>query len=370
MGVKATIKKLFIKDKGMPAHLFSELEEIKLGLKYVADDRGVILPKSRLNLLLAEENRSEDEKADIVKEQISKREKYLKLQKKLSGNGELDENSVDLWLDRGMKLWNDAVETAKREYKNGKVVVIYSKGENNTKIKTTAYYSVESRKTLKFTDKTHTFKSTELYNFLNTGFAAFCNKYPEKNKYKPVFIATGEGGVLQDASHVWIDRIEGLKNNIKGISFLSGPIMICKNNDYNLNEFARDFAVNDAIRPKLKLYRNRIISFTKLYAGYFHFYVIGDNIFAETPHAHMNDAHDSAYRLFINDAELAKEFRSFAESYINEFAVQFPQEKLDSITERNLWPLEEFYGFTFNTRIEKLGSKEFEDRLRDLIVSP
>lgn len=261
----------------------------------------------------------------VLAQLIKENRDHFDLQKKLRGNARLREMAVDVLLNEGVGLWDDVIEAVISKYAANKAIVIYSRGKGRILHKTKIFRGAKKRA------ETYYLTGRGLYDSLNELFVDFCNANSGNNKTQPVIVATGEGGVLQHAFPAWFHDLKGFADNEITILFISGPLMIDES-ERRVNEYVKNLTIeknNGNIKAEVKICRNRILSFTKLAAGFFHFYVIGDNIFAETPHVYMNRSYDPAYRLIVNDAALAKKLRDFAK-------------KLAEVTAENLKPLKDF----------------------------
>ena len=284
----------------------------------------------------------------------------LEMQKALRGNENLEKTVIDAMLEQGAGLWNGTIDSAVKQYPGKKAVVIHSYGHGGTLHEVKIFDGLREQKGKYY------LTGSNLYDLLNNCFVCFCNVHSGSNKTKSSIIATGEGGVLQHASPAWFYDLKGFADNEAGISFISGPFMICEN-PQRVNEYVKDLAAKKSgghIKPELRLYRNNILSFTKLFAGYFHFYVVGDNVFAETPHVYMNRSSDEAYRIIVNDADLAERFRNFAEEYTALFAEKMPSDKMSDLN-----ALAEFYATTIDIRTEDINKSKYEKGLRRKITT-
>jgi len=136
------------------------------------------------------------------------------------------------------------------------------------------------------------------------------------SKDDAVNFAFGEGNTLLDAADKF-KRIPGFEET--NIEFIAGPLLVKKSKkDKEINEFISEMA-KDRDETNFKLNANRLISESKMFAGFFHFYIVGDAIFAELPHGMGHIENDPRAWLMIFDKELAKELGDFYRKYKETF---------------------------------------------------
>lgn len=278
----------------------------------------------------------------------------IKVQKTLKGNDNLSEKSVIKSLEDGLKLWNNLLAKAEGCYKNKKAILIRAVGTQRNLREVEIYNSVKKIKA-----RPYFLDIDGVYQLVRECFVWFANQdeLSTNNKAKSVIFATGEGAFLMDAADYLIQELTGFKDNQEGIEFLSGPVMVCKN-DNRLNDFVSKVVTDRRIDTSIKLHRNGLLSLQKLFAGYFHFWVVGDNILTELPHEFMNSSKDVTYRMIVNDEDLANEFRNFFANYSRNFAKSFDEPTYD------LKLISDFYQYTFDARKEKIDKEGLLANLR------
>jgi len=154
-----------------------------------------------------------------------------------------------------------------------------------------------------------------------------CNSFPS-------YIAAGEMKTALYASRPLHERLPYFYKT--KIEMIAGPQVVSydekhRTAPYGMNQFVWDTAsYRRDSRETFKVYRNNLIMFDKLLAGYFHFYIIGDVIFAEEPHGVMDtpNSGNTRARFMLQDRELAKDLRTYFEDYKAAFASEVNIEEL------------------------------------------
>jgi len=138
-----------------------------------------------------------------------------------------------------------------------------------------------------------------------------------------VRLAFGEGKSLIDAAEVFHKEMRGFID--VAVKYIAGPVMFRKNSLERIrfsligdvNDFIYETAKYRARKKDFALYVNRLITLIPLFAGYFHFYVIGEVILAEKPHGVWSDADNPKANAWfmIADNKLANDMRDFFDEY-------------------------------------------------------
>lgn len=243
------------------------------------------------------------------------------LTKAFPTNGTVSLNVADLKssIKTGLTLWNQIVKKARTEYNSrdgegrGKAMIFKAEQNGDNDYKFFVYNSVNKFK------KSYRLRRSEKYKVLLESYAWFSNRDENcsENANKRFYAFTGEVAILQKyGTEKLIEGISGL-SKCDGMNFIAGPTVVADNDD-RVNKFIYEQV--KFWKSSLKLYKNLIFPITKLCAGGFHYYVAGDNIFAEKPHEFGNYGRADNYWVVFNDRELAEELREFSDNYVSRFA--------------------------------------------------
>ncbi|MCL2121769.1 MAG: hypothetical protein FWH28_05910 [Clostridiales bacterium] len=242
---------------------------------------------------------------------------YFSAQQKLKGNERIDEAQVLDLLDKGIHIWNRIVDEAIEQY-HAKDAIVFSTEKNRYQEYTTVIDdSSKNIHIIRFLSK------TGMNYLIRKCFVYFCNDHYEDTRQKPIIFASGEAETLDYASAFIRDNLKGFRDNTNTISFIGGPLMVCLNNG-KINGFVDDLLSDHFQTATRTLYRNKLMPFFRMYAGYFHCYTVGDNIMAESPHEF--DSFDSPRIWYVFNSEgIAKDWKDYIEKYCKAFAVQLPE---------------------------------------------
>lgn len=265
-------------------------------------------------------------KPSEIKKLHKKHSKYFAGQKSLGYIKDANEEELRKSLKLGGELWNKIVEKAKQKYDGGDSILCYRTKQRLSDRHEVAAFSGENGY-----EGIRLMTMEMMIELLSTAYVDLCKSFDGANKN--AYIMTGEGRLLLHKGEKFTS-IAGLED----ISIVAGPIVVC-DNDVRINKFIEDMVAWQNEEPNersLTLYRNQLMPFGKLYAGYFHCYVIGDTIFAESPHGFMQDG-EYVYCFIFNDGECAEEIRKFfIEAEKESYASKFTDKYVSNDSQENL----------------------------------
>ena len=275
----------------------------------------------------------------------------------LEDETEINIETAKEFVDRGVILWNEILDIIGPAYEQKKAIVFkIITTEHDLRI-IEEYNSLYLRKKRK-----HLYSKQNAYSLFRRRFVAFsnrkfwCNLSNKKlntNKEKPVVFAVGELASLMNGANIFIHRLKGLRDNTKGVTLITTPITVYNKllvNGEMLNDFVYQLTTHKKVKTDKKLYKNRLLPLDIMIAGYFHFYVVGDNILTEVPHEYRSsfNSNIARYRFIINNRRLANKFRDFARDYTetkNRFVIEMNPDELKQVRPENTKPLAAFYDF-------------------------
>lgn len=243
----------------------------------------------------------------IEEEIIIESAKNFIVQKTVEENKNLDWDQVEDFINRGVSLWNHVVSAAFSKYHHKEGIIIETTTTNND-TQWNLFDSVNDRyefKRLK-NEKSYIYKII-LANY----YGFFVKEHNEFNKNNPIIMAVNSGknmiqsGVLDHMLNYYPGFIE----NESEISLIEGPFIV------GTNDFIKSLDILLNINSNSFFYYNHILNANELYAGFFPSFVIGNNIYAETPHKFENQDFKISTHFIFNDELLANELRAFYNDY-------------------------------------------------------
>ena len=275
---------------------------------------------------------SEHKKKKLTK--INESEKTFKLQKNLSYNIDPSKkvtiDNISSFFKKGWDLWAGVIDKAQEKFNAGEAILYRTKPTVADKYQFLIY---DGKKNIRQVLLSNT---EDVYIRMIEDLSEFFNDDDCINEdNKDVYIATGEGSVFIYCAELLtkklLERLEKQhanngENTKTRLNMISGPIMTYKGGAKTEvdTEVITDIKSNNMLyQLKCKyfepdLYRNNLVQFDMFYAGYFHFYTVGNTVFAETPHRLM-DNRKTIHRFIFNDESIANELRSFFHDYTKAF---------------------------------------------------
>jgi len=269
-------------------------------------------------------------------------EKHFQLQKLLTGNNQLDLNTIVSHFNEGVDLWNNIIVTVLQKYKDGEAIIFRRRPMS---------YDLTLYDGFKKSEEIFRLPNEAMHTLIRRGYVWCANQYSKQNPEASAYLAVGEGASLLHGANDFIRRLNGFANNQNGIKFIAGPIMVCESDDM-LNGFVSSLVQNKKRTALLTLYKNRLLPFTPLYAGYFHCYLAGsgDTILVETPHGFTPTPDEERYQVIFNCSEIASRLRQFLDTYIKSFTVSMV---ITDEHRHNTSAVSGFYSSTADTRTQR-----------------
>ncbi|MCL2166754.1 MAG: hypothetical protein FWH49_05640 [Clostridiales bacterium] len=286
-----------------------------------------------------------EKKKNLLREE---NREYFRYQKELKGNGAIEQNVVEDFLDRGIGIWNTIGERAKIQYKDGNAIIFSTQMNDHKEYNTIIYDNYSNFHGIRFLSK------TDMDFLIRKCFVWFCDDHNKNNvnATKSIVFASGEAEALDNATDFFMKNLDGFKDNQEDITFVGGPLMVCRNND-QINGFVKGLLGSAFSSVSVKLYRNKLMPFVKMFAGYFHCYVVGNNIMAESPHPFRFSTEPRIWYIF-EDEDIADEWRNFIGDYCSVFAEEFTGKTLQGA---------KWHFPVYNPKTEPLNRNLFLDEL-------
>ena len=307
---------------------------------------------------LLEELKATEIAEDIIKRTVDNINDSFNVQNSMHRDtllGEADKKAAKDNVGTGAALWNSVLNAIADKYKSKEALIV--KSERDSDYENLFNVDVyEGTRSFRKHKRAKNVTLEELYDLLVSAFVWFSNReaFSSKNQSEEVVIATGEGAVLCGRARAFTHGLVGFHKNTKGVRFISGPIMVSRNNK-RVNEFVSEVLSDKGTETPITLYRNKLLAIERLYGGYFHFYVVGDNLLIECPHEFMNDPGKPMYRIVMHDKTLASRFRAFAKNYTEKFAskLEADDQLRNDVRRGKLDRVADFYQYTINEEEEK-----------------
>ena len=300
--------------------------------------------------LYAELKKITGEVANIEKQDEEKVQK-CSLGKMAEQHGDKLAKAIDKSYHDGKALLEEILEQIKSDLDSLKQVMIFRiLREKN--VNRADHYELVTFDGKKRKAKIRYVSKRKMYEHIIGHFSWMLRKWSANNAEEQALFVVGEGEMLQECIERFPSRRDRF-NSIESIHYLAGPFMVHKAND-RMNDFVRYLVRRSSKKSEITFSRNRLLPLKKLYAGYFHCYIIGDNILLELPHEFMHERSNLNHIILFNNGKYAKKLRDFFGRYAKFFAEkqEFSKGEDENKIRQEVLKL---YEATINAKTEKIS---------------